>query len=375
MADLNVTEITLKNIRETLNVHLATKHSFMLHGAPGVGKSQAIKDWCKENDYHLVTRMLSQMQPSDFIIPHVDKERNVTRWALADWLADIPKDRPSVVFLDELPAAPHDVQISAYQILLDRELAGFKLPEQCLVVAAGNRVTDGAISSDIGTAAADRLTHFNVTVDAEEWLEWAESKKVHPYILTFIKLNYHELLDEDNHDDLVRVSPRSWAVCSDYLYEAERQGISPKATQYLLEGRLGQTHTATFLQTMKEIKDLYEIKDYIAALKDTKNPNRLLKMAPNKTTAAYGLMFSLLNKAKEAEDFMNLLLIFLKFRGATDKTPNYEEIFVTCATIVGEKIVNSELAYEFINHPKFDDDLMNTLTGIPNFDELSLDQG
>jgi len=57
--------------------------------------------------------MLSQMQPSDFIIPHVDREKNVTHWAVADWLAELPKDKPSVVFLDELPAAPHDVQVAA----------------------------------------------------------------------------------------------------------------------------------------------------------------------------------------------------------------------------------------------------------------------
>ena len=118
MADLNVTEVSLKTLQKTLDIHMQTKHSFMLHGAPGVGKSFVIKEWCKNKGYHLVTRMLSQMQPSDFIIPFVDKETSVsrkavTRWALADWLAELPTDKPSVVFFDELPAAPHDVQIAA----------------------------------------------------------------------------------------------------------------------------------------------------------------------------------------------------------------------------------------------------------------------
>lgn len=113
MAKINLQEVSISQFEQTLDIHQETGHSFMLWGSPGIGKSQVIKDWCHRNGYHIVVRMLSQMQPSDFIIPHVDKQTNQTHWAVADWLANLPTDRPSVVFLDELPAAPVDVQVAA----------------------------------------------------------------------------------------------------------------------------------------------------------------------------------------------------------------------------------------------------------------------
>lgn len=371
MADLNLTEITLTQLSMTLDVHMKTKHSFMLHGAPGVGKSQIIKDWCKEKGYTLVTRMLSQMQPSDFIIPHVDRENNITRWALADWLAELPTDHPCVLFFDELPAAPHDVQISAYQILLDREIAGNKLPEDCLVVAAGNRCSDGAIASEMGTAAADRLTHFNITVRAEEWLEWANKVEIHPYVQAFIKTNPHELLDEDNHEDLVRVSPRSWKVVSDYLYEAHKQGLSNGVIQSLLEGRIGNTHTATFLQVMKDIKNLHPVKDYIKALR--KDKKKLIDMTPEKTTTAYGLMFSMLSQASKAQDYIDLMMCFYYFRQAKDKNVNYEEIFVSACTLCYKPIKDNDYNYDLITSPEFGDYLCDVITDVPAFQDLKKD--
>ncbi|MFB6283763.1 MAG: AAA family ATPase [Halobacteria archaeon] len=113
MAEINATEVTIDRIGNLLETLKDAGHSFMLHGSPGCGKSQVIKEWCHKNGYKLIIRMLSQMQPSDFVIPHVDKDRNVVRTALTDWLAEIPKDQTTVIFLDELPAAPHDVQVAA----------------------------------------------------------------------------------------------------------------------------------------------------------------------------------------------------------------------------------------------------------------------
>lgn len=114
MSNINVTGISIGKFAKTLDAHLKTKQSVMIHGSPGIGKSEVIKEYCETRGYDIVVRMLSQMQPSDFVIPYVDKDKNITRWAHSDWIAELPRDKESVLFLDELPAAPPDVQVAAY---------------------------------------------------------------------------------------------------------------------------------------------------------------------------------------------------------------------------------------------------------------------
>lgn len=54
--------------------------------------------------------MLSQIQPSDLLIPYVDQAKGILRWAISDWLVELPQDKPHILFFDELPSAPIDVR-------------------------------------------------------------------------------------------------------------------------------------------------------------------------------------------------------------------------------------------------------------------------
>lgn len=371
MSNINVSGISIGKFAKTLEAHLRTKQSVMIHGSPGIGKSEVIKEYCKEKGYEIVVRMLSQMQPSDFVIPYVDKEKNITRWAHSDWIAELPRDKESVLFLDELPAAPSDVQVAAYQILNEREIAGLKLPEKCLVVAAGNRVSDNAISSEMGTAAADRLTHFNIKVNSDEWIEWATKKGIHPYVLSYIKIYSDRLVDEENLTDLVRVSPRSWVAVSKYLYYAEQNNVEKETLQSLLEGRVGIQQTGTFLQVMQEIKELYEVKDYLKAVKDRKNPDKILNMAPKKLSPNYGLIFSLANYANTLDDYIYSILIFKRFLEIDDSV-NRDELFTAASTILINKLKEESFFFEITQSNIFYEELADVLSDIPAIADLKL---
>jgi hypothetical protein len=94
-----------------------------------------------------------------------------------------------------------------YQILLDKRLAGFELPKSTYIIAAGNRVSDGASAYEMDTATADRLTHIQLVPQPDQWLKWAAKADLHNSVLTFIKTRPDFLFD-DELDDLVRTSPR-----------------------------------------------------------------------------------------------------------------------------------------------------------------------
>jgi len=208
MTIINVDTINPAEMIEQFDILYKAQQPALIMGSPGLGKSALVKQWAESKGYNLVTRMLSQTQPGDLSIPFFDKEEGVLHWAVADWLVQLPEDRPTVFFFDELPSAPIDVRVQVYQLVLDKKLGGHSLPDNCYIVAAGNRATDNASAFDIDTALADRFTHFVLKCDAKQWLDWAVLNNIHPTVLTFIKTRPDMLDDEDNMTDLVRRSPR-----------------------------------------------------------------------------------------------------------------------------------------------------------------------
>ena len=51
-----------------------------------------------------------------------------------------------VLFLDEMNSAAPAVQAAAYQLILNRRIGQYKLPDNVLIVAAGNREADKGVT-------------------------------------------------------------------------------------------------------------------------------------------------------------------------------------------------------------------------------------
>lgn len=109
--DINIESINPGQLFEILDVLYAVKHPALILSAPGTGKSSIVEQWAMKNKYHLVTRMLSQTQPGDLQIPSISPEdKGVLRWNVADWLVELPTDKPTIFFFDELTSAPIEVR-------------------------------------------------------------------------------------------------------------------------------------------------------------------------------------------------------------------------------------------------------------------------
>jgi len=100
-----------------------------------------------------------------------------SKWATPDFL---PQDGEGILFLDELNAAPAMVQASCYQLVLDRKLGEYTLPEGWAIVAAGNRDSDRAATTRMPTPLRNRFVHLEFEVDVQEWAEWAIGAEIRP---------------------------------------------------------------------------------------------------------------------------------------------------------------------------------------------------
>ena len=200
----------------------------MLWGQPGVGKSQAIRQLAsvleettgKKVEVHLVSLLL--MNPIDLRgIPSKAKDDNdneVTRWLQPEIFQMDPSEKKiHILFLDEISAAPPSVQAAAYQIALDKRIGEFKLPDNCFVVCAGNRVTDKAVAYTMPKPLANRMTHYEVISNIEDWKIWAYKNGIEPLIIGYLDSQPDDLneFDSDN-DDVAFATPRSWEMVDSY---------------------------------------------------------------------------------------------------------------------------------------------------------------
>ncbi len=120
--------------------------SVMLWGPPGVGKSQGVRQIAEHiteetgknvaiNDVRLLL-----FNPVDLRgIPTANADKTLAVWLKPKiFQMDESTDTVNILFLDEISAAPPSVQAAAYQITLDRSIGEHRLPDNCIVIAAGN---------------------------------------------------------------------------------------------------------------------------------------------------------------------------------------------------------------------------------------------
>lgn len=181
----------------------------MLWGAPGIGKSQLVRELCLLLDIDFIDVRLSQLEPVDLRgIPVPDGEK--VKWLVASsWPSD-PNSRGILLF-DELSAADRSLQVAAYELLLDRRLGDiYTLPDGWLVMGAGNRAEDRAVSVPMSSALANRLLHLEMKPDIETWGAYAVSKELHTDVVAFLRFKPEYLLTNDTNCQRGWPSPRSW---------------------------------------------------------------------------------------------------------------------------------------------------------------------
>lgn len=200
--------------------------SVMLWGAPGVGKSQGVRQVAKTIEEKTGKRVivtdvrLLLFNPVDLRgIPTANADKTLAVWLKPKiFQMDESEDVVNILFLDEISAASPSVQAAAYQITLDRTVGEHRLPDNCIVIAAGNRVTDQSVAYAMPKALANRLLHIDVKADCTAWRRWALNTGIHHAVVGFLTQNPSLLVDDTKEDvGNAFASPRSWEMVSNML--------------------------------------------------------------------------------------------------------------------------------------------------------------
>ncbi|MEM7061241.1 MAG: MoxR family ATPase [Pseudomonadota bacterium] len=239
--------------------------AYMLHGRPGVGKTEIVRQLSDEIGAKLFDLRLTTIEPQDLRgLPYFDHETRRTIWYRPE---DLPDDisHPSILFLDELTAAAPALQPAVYGLLQERRVGPHRLPDSTFVVAAGNTAEDGAIAYEMGTALSDRLVHLHVVAIATDWLEnYAIRKGLHPTVVAFIKTR-PDLLETTpqalQSGDMIAATPRSWERVSQILETKPSRRIQ----NVLVAGTVGDAAAGEFALLADEVAATVHIEDLLAA--------------------------------------------------------------------------------------------------------------
>lgn len=237
------------HIRIILNHELAGagngEHTpVMLWGPPGIGKSDLVRQAGERHRVPVVDIRLSQMEPSDLRgIPFRIGEH--VEWAVPSMLPDAGRHGPSgFLFLDELTSAAPSVCAAAYQLILDRRLGDYRVPTGWAIVAAGNRQGDRGISYTMPSPLANRFSHYEITVDVEDWADWAYSQGIDERVIGFVRFRPDRLFHFDPADNpRAFPTPRSWEFVHRALRKYDRNAsvLGPA-----IEGCVGQRAAVEF---------------------------------------------------------------------------------------------------------------------------------
>ena len=251
----------------------------MLHGSPGAGKSQVVKQVTKELGMGFIDVRLSQLDPVDLRgVPSIDQAAQMTTWNPPDFL---PRTEAmggkhpdtGVLFLDEINSAAQGTAAAAYQLVLDRRLGDYELPEGWRIVAAGNRSTDRALVNEMSTALKNRFSHLDYEVNNDDWTQWAFGNEIHESVIGFLRfqpmlLNEFEernqTAEEKNRVKKLKNAkafgtPRSWEFVSNIM-----KTNPPKEIEFeLIAGTVGEGAAASFFAYLKFYRDMPSIDEIL----------------------------------------------------------------------------------------------------------------
>jgi hypothetical protein len=273
--EANLHQVDPDTLRGCLLNNIRISRPSFVWGNPGIGKSDNVKSLVKHFESEgkkalLIDIRASQMDavdtrgvPYTYVVTgetDVDfeaakKEVRRTGWAMPDCFPT-PEQAAQfdiiIIFLDELNNAPLSVQAALYQLVLDRQLGDYKLPDNVKILAAGNLETDRGATQRMATPLADRFFHFELIVDGDSWERWALDSDIHLACILYRRLKPEHLHQFDPKSrSKAQPSPRGWEYVSDAIKDCEEHGVNGKVQLALIAGKLGEAVGSEFSGFLK----------------------------------------------------------------------------------------------------------------------------
>jgi len=318
MSEVITRQVSPNAAKTAINHAFTKKRPIFIWGAPGIGKSDIIHQIGKDLDAYVIDVRLSLWEPTDIKgIPYYSANDNTMQWAPPAELPSMEmakKYKNIILFMDEMNSAAPSVQAAAYQLILNRRVGQYHLPDNVLLVAAGNRDSDKGVTYRMPAPLANRFIHLEMKVDFEDWFAWAADNKIHKDVLGYLTFAKKDLYDFDpKSPSRSFATPRSWTFVSELLDDK----LDENTLTDLVSGSVGEGLAVKFMAHRKVAGKMPNPSEVLAG--------KVTTMETNEISAMYSLAVSLCYELKEASDkgnkkFNDMVNNFIKFAMANFET-------------------------------------------------------
>tara|TARA_B100000035_G_scaffold85428_1_gene71804 strand:- start:883 stop:1968 length:1086 start_codon:yes stop_codon:yes gene_type:complete len=295
MSDV-IRTVSPNKAKASLRHAMNKKRPIFLWGPPGIGKSDIVAQVTNElANSLLIDIRLSLWDPTDIKgIPYFDAKNVKMAWGAPSELPDeelAAQYDNIVVFFDEMNSAAPAVQAAAYQLILNRRVGQYKLPDNVIIVAAGNRESDKGVTYRMPAPLANRFIHLELAVDFDDWFAWSVDNSQHKDVVGYLTFAKKDLYDFDpKSPSRSFATPRSWAFVSELLDDELDEGTLTD----LVAGSVGEGLAVKFMAHRKVASEMPNPTDILAG--------KVKEMRTSEISAMYSLTVSLCYELKEASD-------------------------------------------------------------------------
>jgi len=271
--------VKASNIIKVVNQLIKKRLPVFIWGAPGIGKSSIVKQIAKSQNLEFIDLRLSLLDPTDLKgIPFFNADTKEGVWAKPSFLPSVEGSK-GILFLDEINTAPPAVQASAYQLVLDRKVGEYELPEGWSIVAAGNRENDRGVVYKMPPPLANRFVHFEMEVDFNDWKSWAYSVNIESSIIAYLAYDKSMLFTFDaSSNEKSFATPRSW----EYVDKIIKSDIESNLILDSISGAVGREAAIGYLsfkKVMHSLPDLNHILDGTLTRIEEDDPKIVMALA------------------------------------------------------------------------------------------------
>jgi hypothetical protein len=294
--DTSTRTVSPNGAKNSIKHALKKQRPIFLWGPPGIGKSDIVQ---QVNDTfansHLIDIRLSLWEPTDIKgIPYFDSNSGTMVWGAP---SELPSEEFAAqynhitLFLDEMNSAAPSVQAAAYQLILNRRVGTYKLPDNVSVVAAGNREADKGVTYRMPAPLANRFIHLELAVNFDDWFNWAVANNQHTDVVGYLTFAKKDLYDFDpKSSSRSFATPRSWSFVSELIED----DLDEATTTDLVAGAVGEGLALKFMAHRKVASSMPNPSDILAG--------KVKEMKSKEISAMYSLTVSLCYELKEASD-------------------------------------------------------------------------
>lgn len=220
VVDLITTRYNNENMR---------KRALFLLGNSGVGKSDVVRQAAASLGIEVRDLRLSQCDPTDLRgVPSTLEGK--TYW---NHPANFPEEgTEGIFFLDEITSALPAVLAASYQLILDRALGDYVVPDGWIIVAAGNFKSDRGVTYTIPAPLMNRMSMFKIETTLEDFLNHGAVNGLDPRVMAFLG-DRADLLHKFGKEDYGKQfpTPRSWFSIGDVLQLEQEPAVRAESIQ------------------------------------------------------------------------------------------------------------------------------------------------